>query len=153
MCSAPETLDIALSTNGGNVDIVALELDGTPLDPGYQSKLDFDKTFAFENFVLYPNPNRYEFSNIDNPKPELNPLSGLEDFILFEFAAKHDPIPTMLTQNHVNQVRGFLGQTTSFNKNTIRETITIMGDIEGSRYAKYIPRRTGKGNVYLSRRT
>ena len=145
MCSAPETLDIALSTNGGSVDIVAPELDGTPLDPGYQSQLDFNKTFAFENFVLYPNPNRYEFSNIDNPRPELNPLSGLEDFILFEFAAKHDPIPTMLTQNHVNRVRGFLGQTTSFNENTIRETITIMGDIEGTRYAKYIHGKLGKG--------
>ncbi|MCZ6679926.1 MAG: asparagine synthetase B [Candidatus Poribacteria bacterium] len=145
MCSAPETLDIALSTRGGSVDIVAPELDGTPLEPNYQSKLDFNPTLAFEDFTLYPNPNRYEFSNVDNPRPDLNPLSGVEDFVLFEFAAKHDPIPTMLTQNHVSRVRGFLGQTTSFNKDTIRDTVTIMGDIEGSRYAKYIHGKLGKG--------
>ena len=75
--------------------------------------------------MLYTNPNRYEFSNIDNPQPDHNPLSGVEDFVLFEFAAKHDPIPTMLTQNHVSRVRGYLGQTTSFNKATIRDTVTI----------------------------
>jgi hypothetical protein len=145
MCSAPETLDIALSTLDGKVDIVAPELDGTPLDPDYQSKLDFSRTFAFENFTLYPNPNRYEFSDIDNPRPDLNPLTGAEDFVLFEFAAKHDPIPTMLTQNHVSRVRGFLGQTTSFNKYAIRDAVTILGDIDGSPYAKYIHGKLGKG--------
>ena len=145
MCSAPETLDIALSTKGGGVDIVAPELDGTPIDPSYRSKLDFKRTFSFENFTLQTNPNIYEFSDIDNPEPSLNPLTGEEDFVLFEFAAKHDPIPTMLTQDHVGKVRGFLGQTTSFNKKTIRDTVTILGDIEGSNYAKYIHGKLGKG--------
>ncbi len=145
MCSAPETLDIALSTRGGKVDIVSPELDGTPIDQNYHSKLDFKRTFAFKNFVLETNPNIYEYSNIDNPKPEMNPLTGTEDFILFEFAAKHDQIPTMLTQNHVPKVRGFLGQTTSFNKETVKKTITILGDIEGSKYAKYIHGKLGKG--------
>jgi len=145
MCSAPETLDIALSTKGGKVDIVFPELDGTPIDPNYRSKLDFKRTFAFENFVLEANPNIYEYSNIDNPKPEMNPLAGTEDFILFEFAAKHDQIPTMLTQNHVSKVKGFLGQTTSFNKETVKKTVTIMGDIEGSKYTKYIHSKLGKG--------
>lgn len=145
MCSAPETLDIALATKNGAVDIVAPELDSTPIDPNYRSKLTFERTFAFENFNLYTDPNRYEFSNIDNPQPGLNPLSGIEDFMLFEFAAKHDPIPTMLTQNHVSRVRGFLGQTTSFNRDALRDTITILGDIEGSRYAKYIHGKLGRG--------
>ena len=145
MCSAPETLDIAVSADRGRLDIVAPELDGTAIAPNYQSQLDFEKTFAFQHFVLYTNPNRYEFSNIDNPQPDPNPLSGVEDFVLFEFAAKHDPIPTMLTQNHVSRVRGFLGQTTSFNKDTIRDTVTILGDVEGSRYVKYIHGKLGKG--------
>jgi hypothetical protein len=145
MCSAPETLDIVLAAENGRVDIVAPELDGTPIDPNYRSKLNFGKTFSFENFDLYTDPNRYEFSNIDNPQPDMNPLSGVEDFTLFEFAAKHDPIPTMLTQNHVSRVRGYLGQTTSFNKNTLRDTVTILGDIEGSRYAKYLHGKLGKG--------
>jgi len=142
MCT-PDTADIALAAEG--IDIVPPEIDGTSIDPGYQSKLDFSKTFAFENFVLETRPDVYEFSNIDNPKPAFNPLDGLEDFTLFEFAAKHDPIPTMLTQNHVTVIRGFLGQTTSFNKSTIKNTVTIMGDIEGSNYAKYIHGSSGRG--------
>lgn len=145
MCSAPETLDIAIAADGGHVDIVAPELDGSPTQPDYQSKLNFKKTFGFENFTLFTSPIRYEFSNIDDPKPEPDPLSGLEDFTLFEFSAKHDPIPTMLTQNHVGKVRGFLGQTTSFNRDTIRDTVTILGDIEGTPYAKYIHGKLGKG--------
>ncbi|MBD3182182.1 asparagine synthetase B [Candidatus Poribacteria bacterium] len=142
MCT-PDTLDIALSAEG--IDIISPEIDGTPIDPDCQSKLDFSRTLAFENFILETRPDVYEFSNIDNPKPNLNPMDGLEDFVLFEFAAKHDPIPTMLTQNHVNTVRGFLGQTTSFNKDTIKNTITIMGDIEGSNYAKYLHGTIGRG--------
>ncbi len=142
MCTS-DTTDIALSAEG--VDIISPEIDGTPLDPDCQSKLDFSKTFAFENFILETRPDVYEFSNIDNPKPALNSLDGLEDFALFEFAAKHDPKPTMLTQNHVGVVRGFLGQTTSFNKSTIKNTVTIMGDIEGSNYAKYIHGSYGRG--------
>lgn len=145
MCSAPETLDIALATDSGRIDIVAPEIDGTPVKINYQSQLKFDQTFTFKDFELYPDPNRYEFSNIDNPQPELNPLSGIEDFILFEFAAKHDPIPAMLTQNHKARIFGYLGQTTSFNKNTIRQSTTILGEIEGTKYAKYIHGNLGKG--------
>lgn len=142
MCTS-DTVDIALAAQG--VDIIAPEIDGTPIDPNFQSKLDFSRTFAFENFILETRPEVYEFSNIDNPKPALNPLDGQEDFTLFEFAAKHDPIPTMLTQNHVTVVKGFLGQTTSFSKSTIKNTVVVMGDIEQSDYAKYIHGSSGRG--------
>lgn len=145
MCSAPETLDIALATKGGELDIVDPILDATPLEPDFQENLDYDNTFAFENFTLYSNPNRYEFSDIDNPNPERSQQTGVEDFQLFEFSAKHDPIPTMLTQNHVSEVPGFLGQTTSFNLDRINPSITILAKIEGSNYAKYIHGSLGKG--------
>ena len=145
MCSAPETLDIALATGGGAIDIVATELDGTPLGADAEARLDFQRTLAFENFKLYTNPFRYEFSDIDNPNPDRDAQSGVEDFKLFEFAAKHDPIPTMLTQNHVSVVPGFLGQTTSFNMDKIRGSITILGEVEGTNYAKYIHGKLGKG--------
>ena len=145
MCSAPETLDIALATKGGKIDIVDPVLDASPLGPDFQENLDYDNTFAFENFTLYPNPNRYEFSDIDNPNPERSQQTGVEDFQLFEFSAKHDPIPTMLTQNHVSEVPGFLGQTTSFNLDRINPSITILAKIEGSNYAKYIHGSLGKG--------
>ena len=145
MCSAPETLDIALATKGGKIDIVDPVLDASPLGTDFQENLDYDNTFAFENFTLYPNPNRYEFSDIDNPNPERSQQTGVEDFQLFEFSAKHDPIPTMLTQNHVSEVPGFLGQTTSFNLDRINPSITILAKIEGSNYAKYIHGSLGKG--------
>jgi len=142
MCT-PDTLDIALCAEG--IDIIPPEIDRTPLTPDLQSKLDFTKSFAFSNFVLETRADVYEFSNIDNPNVSMNPDDGTEDFVLFEFAAKYDPIPTMLTQNHVNTVRGFLGQTTSFNKATIKDTVIILGDIEGSDYVKYIHGSCGKG--------
>ena len=145
MCSAPETLDIALATLGGAIDIVAPELDGTPIASDAETRLDFQRTLAFENFNLYTNPFRYEFSDIDNPNPDRDAQSGVEDFKLFEFAAKHDPIPTMLTQNHVSVVPGYLGQTTSFNMDRIRGSVTILGEVEGSNYAKYIHGKLGKG--------
>ncbi len=149
MCSAPETLDIALATRGGMIDIVAPELDGTPIDGDFQTRLaqnfKAQRTLAFENFTLYTNPYRYEFSDIDNPEPDRDAQSGVEDFALFEFAAKHHPIPTMLTQNHVNVVPGFLGQTTSFNMDLLRGSVTILGQIEGTNYAKYIHGKLGKG--------
>ncbi len=145
MCSAPETLDIALSTKGGLLDIVDPVLDTTPMSPNFQNKLNFERTFAFKDFTLYPNPNRYEFSDVDNPNPDRSPQSGVEDFQLFEFSAKHDPIPTMLTQNHVSEVRGFLGQTTSFHLDRIHPSVTILGKIEGSKYAKYVHGTLGKG--------
>ena len=145
MCSAPETLDIALATRGGTIDIVAPELDGTPIEANAEARLDFQRTLAFENFSLHTNPYRYEFSDIDNPNPDRDAQSGVEDFKLFEFAAKHDPIPTMLTQNHVSVVPGYLGQTTSFNMDRIRGSITILGQVEGTNYAKYIHGKLGKG--------
>ena len=145
MCSAPETLDIALATRGGAIDIVAPELDGTPIETDAAARLDFERTLAFENFKLYTNPYRYEFSDIDNPNPDRDAQSGVEDFKLFEFAAKHDPIPTMLTQNHVSVVPGYLGQTTSFNMDRIRGSVTILGEVEGTNYAKYIHGKLGKG--------
>lgn len=145
MCSAPETLDIALATKGGVLDIVESVLDSTPMAPDFQNKLDYEETFAFENFALYTNPSRYEFSDVDNPNPDRSPQSGVEDFQLFEFSAKHDPIPTMLTQNHVSEVPGYLGQTTSFNLDKIRPSVTILAKIEGTNYAKYIHGSLGKG--------
>lgn len=145
MCSAPETLDIALASKGGNVDVVAPELDHSAIDPDFASKLDFDRTLAFTGFTLQPDPIVYEFSNIDNPTPDMSPDAGTEDFELFEFSAKYHPIPTMLTQCHVAEVPGFLGQTTSFRRSLLRNSVLVLGSIEGSAYVKYIHAKLGKG--------
>ena len=45
MCSATDTYDIALAAEG--LDICEKMYDGDPMDPMAQSKLDFERTFAF----------------------------------------------------------------------------------------------------------
>ena len=111
MCSACETIDIALSAE--NVDICPAEFDGDPVDPGAQKKLDFSQTLAFENFRVTLDPMLYRHSNIDTYPDRIVrfPDPQLDYFYLFEFSAKLDPVPTMLVQNHVGRVKGFMGQT------------------------------------------
>ena len=143
MCAATDTLDIALAAKG--VDIVAPELDGTPIDPDYQNKLDYSRCFAFENFSLVTRPEIYEFSDIDISQENFKNAHEKEDFTLFEFAAKYDPIPTMLTQCHRRIIKGFLGQTTSFNRVKIKDNLVIMGEVKGYNKAKYIHGTAGHG--------
>ncbi len=143
MCAATDTLDIALAAKG--VDIVASELDGTPVDPDYLSRLDYSRCFAFENFSLITRPEIYEFSDIDISMENYKNAHEKEDFTLFEFAAKYDPIPTMLTQCHRRTIKGFLGQTTSFDKSKIKDHVVIMGEVKGYNKAKYIHGTAGRG--------
>jgi hypothetical protein len=141
MCSACDSLDIALSANG--VDIVASQLDGDPIDPLFESKLDFSQSFAFQGFKLIPDPMVYEFSDIDVS----NNYSGDPGtFKLFDFSAKVDPIPAMLTQNHRNVIDGFFGQTTSFRKSLLKPSVTIMGENNDGISAKYVRGDVGKGS-------
>jgi len=145
MCSATDTIDIALAAE--NIDIVPEVFDGDPIDPNCQQKLDFTKTFAFQNFKLELNPLVYEFSDIDIPPSYVAPLRGAEAdyFTLFEFSAKYDPVPTMLTQDHVNVIKGFMGQTTAFRRSKIKKAVVIMGEVEGTEEVKYIHGNLGKG--------
>ncbi len=145
MCSATDTIDIALAAE--NTDIVADVFDGDPPDPDCQAKLDFSKTFAFENFTVELNPLVYEHSNIDIPPSNMPRVRDAESdyFTLFEFSAKYDPVPTMLTQNHVSVVKGFMGQLTAFNRNYIKKSVTIMAEVEGTDEVKYIHGNLGRG--------
>ncbi|MEP0367493.1 MAG: asparagine synthetase B [Cyclobacteriaceae bacterium] len=143
MCSATDTYDIALSAEG--LDICESMFDGDPADPNAQSKLDFDKTFAFENFVLERSPYEYEYSNIDQQDRERGLKEGNDFFSLFEFSAKWDPIPTMLTQNHTQIIKGFMGQTTAFKKQLIKPDVVIMGETRSVDEARYIHGVLGKG--------
>lgn len=135
MCSATDTYDIALAAEG--LDICHQVYDGDPADPDAQAKLDFSRTFAFENFELERNPFQYEFSSIDNHHSrKANPEEDY--FTLFDFSAKWDPVPTMLTQNHTRTVKGFLGQTTAYKKNLIKSSILILGETKPMGEARYI---------------
>jgi len=136
MCCAPDTLDTALATQG--VDIVCAPIDGTPMDPAAQEKLDFGPTMAFKNFRLITDPMDVEIADIDvSPGPTAFVSQG-EAFQLFEFSAKQDPIPTMLTQCHVGQVADFLGQTTAFRRDCLKDSVVVMGDFPGANKVKYI---------------
>ena len=145
MCSATDSYDIALAEEG--VDAAHRVFDGTPLDPNAQSRLDFSKSFAFTDFNLITDPMVYEYSDIDFP-PSNNPITrGAEAdyFSLFEFSAKFDPVPTMLTQNHVFTIKGFMGQTTGYHKSKIKKHIVLMGEDPASDQVKYLHGSFGKG--------
>lgn len=145
MCSATDTYDIALAEDG--IDAVHHVFDGTPITSNVDSKLDYKKTFAFTNFSLMTDPMVYEFSDIDFP-PSHNPVTrGAEAdyFTLFEFSAKYDPVPTMLTQNHVTVIKGFMGQTTGFHREHIKKHVVIMGEDPASPQVKYLHGNFGQG--------
>ncbi len=150
MCSAPETFDIALSAE--KTDIVPREFDGDAIDPNYQGKLNFDACFAFEQFTLSVNPLEYKHSNIDTypDRQAYVPAPELDYFQLFDFSAKLDPVPTMLVQNHVGVVRGFMGQSTAFRKSLLKKFVTILGEVQGQDEVRYIHGNYGKGTfTYL----
>jgi hypothetical protein len=148
MCSATDTIDIALA--GAEIDIAGPEFDGDSFDPDLNSKLDFTRTFAFENFTLITDPRVYEFSDIDH-NPGVSTLVSVtadqvvDYFDLFEFSAKYDPVPAMLTQNHENPIRGFMGQTTEYTSKLIKKSVIVMGENKSRGTAKYIHGNLGKG--------
>jgi len=142
MCSATDSYDIALAAEGD--DICDHMFDGDPPDPQAQQKLDYGKTFAFEKFKLEMNPYQYEFANIDVPVPRQVPPST-DYFTLFEFSAKWDPVPTMLTQCHTRTVKGFMGQTTAFRNEIIKPDVLIMGENKSANESRYIHSEHGFG--------
>ncbi|TXK73186.1 asparagine synthetase B [Mesonia sp. K4-1] len=142
MCSATDSFDIALSAEG--VDICEPMFDGDASDPAYQSKIDYSKTFAFTDFVLERSPMVYEFSSIDMTTKRRIPRE-IDYFTLMNFSAKWDPVPTMLCQNHTALVKGFMGQTTSFDRQTIKSNVLVMGENKANGEARYIHGIKGKG--------
>ncbi|MCI4668730.1 MAG: asparagine synthetase B [Bacteroidia bacterium] len=143
MCSATDSYDIALAAEG--VDICDHMYDGDPSDPSAQSKLDYEKSLAFEKFQLVRNPYTYEFSNIDSNEGGRRVPESMDYFTLFEFSAKWDPVPTMLCQNHTKTVKGFMGQTTSFKKSVLKKDVLIMGQLKAFDEARYIHGNLGQG--------
>ena len=142
MCSATDSFDIALSAEG--IDIAETMFDGDPSEPNYQSKIVFSKTFAFHNYHLIRDPLTYEFSSIDMTRKRRIPKTS-DYFSLIEFSAKWDPVPTMLTQNHTQLLKAFMGQTTSFDRNTVKSNVLVMGENKTNREARYIHGTKGKG--------
>ena len=145
MCSATDSYDIAIAAE--QTDICEAVFDGDGLDPDYANKLDFSRCLAFENFHLITNPMEYEYSDIDVTREELQQdgSGALDYFTLFEFSAKYDPVPAMLTQNHVSVIHNFMGQTTGFHQNRIKPSVVIMAEKEGTDIVKYLHGNVGQG--------
>jgi len=143
MCSAPDSFDVALAADG--VDICDVPFDGDPMDPQAQSKLNFDNTFAFQNFRIVTNPAEYEISDID-VNPTIHVTNKNSDFFtLFDFSAKWDPVPTMLCQNHYQVIRGFMGQTTAFRRDKLKPNVIILGETKSFDEVRYLHGTFGKG--------
>ncbi len=143
MCSGTDSFDVALAAEG--VDIVDSPFDGDPPEPGYLNRLDYSKCLAFTDFTLIPSPNVYEFSDIDMTDVTRLRPQEIDYFTLFEFAAKHDPVPAMLTQCHVNIVRGFMGQTTTFRRSLVKPYVTVLADYPETDEVKYVHGNLGRG--------
>ncbi len=151
MCSACETIDIALAAE--NTDICPSQFDGDPIDPDAQERLDYSQCLAFENFRPSYDPLLYRHSDIDTYPERLVrfPDQSVDYFYLFEFSAKLDPVPTMLVQDHVGMISGFMGQNTAFRKSLLKKYVTILGMPEGFDEVRYIHGNFGRGTfTFLS---
>ena len=143
MCSGTDTFDLALAAAG--TDIVPAPFDGDAVDADATARLDFSQTFAFEGFTPSFNPMEYEHSDIDVTPPPALQNPAVDYFTLFEFSAKVDPVPTMLTQNHVASVKGFLGQTTNFRKSLVKPGSVILAEAPGREEVRYLYGPHGQG--------
>ena len=143
MCSGTDSFDIALAAK--NTDICESMFDGDPSDPNCQQKLDFTNTFAFKDFKLEQNPMEYEYSNIDGTRLHQPTIESTDKFTLFDFSAKWDIVPTMLTQCHTDVIDGFMGQTTDFKKDLIKPNVLILGENKKLGTARYIHGEMGDG--------
>jgi hypothetical protein len=142
MCSAAETLDIALSAEG--FDIIESIFDGDEQDANAQLKLDYSKSLAFENFTLEPAENR-RFSDINTGR--IYYLRSSDSyFTVFDFSAKWDVVPCLLTQDHEHMIREFSGQTTAFNKYVVKPEALILGENKTLQNVRYIYGELGKGH-------
>lgn len=148
MCSGTDSFDIALAAS--ETDICETMFDGDPAHRDCQEKLNYNNSFAFENYQLEMNPMVYEYSEIDGTRlrtarlPEAQ-AAKLDKFTLFDFSAKWDIVPTMLTQCHTDVINGFMGQTTDFKKDFIKSNVLILGESKKFGTARYIHGEMGQG--------
>ncbi|WP_372818436.1 asparagine synthetase B [Pedobacter sp.] len=142
MCSGTDSFDIALAAEG--VDIAESMFDGDGTDANAQSKLNYNNSVAFKDFKIDMNPERYEFSDIDVTQTR-NFIESNDYFTLFDFSAKWDLVPTMLTQDHDKVIKGFMGQTTAFRKSLVKPSITVLGENKGGNEVRYLHGEIGKG--------
>jgi len=141
MCSATETLELALAAQ--DVDIAAAYSDGTPPDPDASSKMNWDLAMAFTDAQVQIAPSVNSFSDIDGHQVNTPWRKELGVYTLFDFSAKFDPVPAMLTQDHESVLPDFYGLTTSFREDRLNPATIVLAEENG--LAKYIHGDLGEG--------
>ena len=148
MCTATETLELALAAH--STDIAASFADGSPPDADATRKMDWSATMAFQSAVLVSDPTLSAFSDIDGHQVNTPWRVDLGSYTLFDFSAKFDPVPAMLTQDHEQVLPDFYGLTTSFRKDRLKPGITVLAEEEGRGRVKYLHGSLGEGTfTYL----
>lgn len=142
MCTATEALDVALAAE--NTDIIPTEIDGDAADMNANKKLNFNNTFAFQNFAVITNPQVDDFSNIDI-------AIGNRDFtkdpiMLQTLDAKKDATSAMLTQNHSTTFNGFAGQTTAYNRAFVKPNVLVLATNSNTQEVRYVHGTIGSGS-------
>ena len=144
MCGATETLELANAA--ATVDIAGQFNDGSPMDSDASAKMDWSRAFACQGVQVEMASSLSSMSDIDghqvNVPSRKQPLGA---FTLFDFAAKFDPVPAMLVQNHRNTIPDYYGVTTSFLKRVLKPGVTILASETGAPWVKYIHGHYGKG--------
>lgn len=143
MCSATETLELALAGKG--VNMAAAFSDGTPPDPRASELMNWGRSMAFRDAEVQINPNVNAFSDIDGHQVNTSWRQPLGAFTLFEFSAKFDPVPSMLVQNHESVIPDFYGLTTSFRRDRLRPGVMVLAEEEGTEWVKYVHGTFGDG--------
>lgn len=145
MCGATETLELAIA--GHDVDIAGAFMDGTPIDPNADAKMQWQRSFAFRNVHIEPSPFVSSMSDIDGHQVNVpRRRQPLGTFTLFNFSAKFDPVASMLVQNHRATIADYYGVTTSFARATLKPGVTVLAEEEGTPWVKYIHGDYGKGS-------
>ena len=144
MCTATETLDLALAAEG--VDIAAAYADGSPMDADAGARMRWERALAFQDARLELSPTTPVYSDIDghqvNSPDRRQPLGS---FTLFNFSAKIDPVATMLVQSHRQVIPDFYGLTTSFVRRRLKPNVTVLAEEAGAPWVKYIHGERGQG--------
>jgi hypothetical protein len=141
MCSATETFELALAAAG--VDIAAAYSDGTPPDPSASEKMNWARAMAFTDAQVQVAPSISSFSDIDAHQVNTRWRKELGVYSLFDFSAKFDPVPAMLTQNHESVLPDFYGLTTSFREDRLQSGAIVLA--QGDGWAKYLHGNLGEG--------
>lgn len=133
MCSGAETFDIALAAQGQDIE--------SEMSEGTGVALDYSRSLAFENFELQGTGRNFSDINTGGWSNSENDF-----FRLFQFSAKWDVVPSLLTQNHEQVIRDFNGLTTAFNPARVKSEALVMAENKQKPNVRYIYGEVGKGH-------